>query len=159
MRTLQTLTLAASALVAAGLAAPLPAARAASPNVVRYEFVLAPGGSKTIGMPVILSPVDMLVSLSAENNGTQTPSALAHALVNEDPKSRELTWIGTSSDGTTVAGTTLSSSEIAIIGPSPGNLIITAVPGGADSPLGKLVFTQSAAQTTIDIRYVVTLIY
>jgi hypothetical protein len=154
---LPVLRTAIAALAAVTLAAALPAAaHAAAPLVQRYSFTLAPGGSTSISLPVATLPVEVNVTLSAQNTGTQTPSELARVLVNEDSSSRQLTWIGTSSDGSSSAGTTLAPATVATIG--GGNLAITATAGTATA-LGKLVFTQSASRTTINGHYEVTVIY
>jgi hypothetical protein len=99
----------------------------------------------------------MLASLSAENHGTQTPSALVGAIINEDPSSRQLTWIGTNGDGTQAAGTTLSNpAQVAAF--AFNNCIVTAAPGSGDVK-GKLIFTQSATTTSVPLTYYVVINY
>jgi hypothetical protein len=122
-------------------------------TVVHHKFALAPGGSKTINLPVSSEPVQLLLSFSLNNGGTSTPSELAYAVVNEDAQSGNVTWIGTSSNGTTAAGTTLDGGNIATVG----STTITANRQGTGSPHGSLVFTQGAGGDKG--HYIVTLTY
>jgi hypothetical protein len=145
-------SLAAAALVCAAAAA-ASAAQAASPIAVRYSFSLAPGGSTTISLPAIQSPIEVLFSETSLNGGTQTPSAVAHAVVNEDPRSLHVTWVGTKSDGTPTAGTSIPTGSPEVLDIGGGNVVITAKAGG------KLVVTQSASRTAVRGAYILTFIY
>lgn len=141
------------------VAAAMPGSAAAgSPLYLKVQFTLPPGGFKVIPLPVGQIPITVAVSFTLKNGGTQTPSELMAALVNEDPSSKELTWIGTNSDGTQAAGTTLSSDLIASIG--QGNVDLSAeTPSTSATPNGALVVSQSSTRTSRTGFYVVTLIY
>ncbi len=52
------------------------------------------------------------ISFSLLNGGTQTPSEIMYAVVNYDPQSEEMTWVGTNNDGTSQSGTSLSGTVI-----------------------------------------------
>ena len=142
-----------SAIILAALAT-APAAHAA--NRAIYKFTLAPGASKTITLPVGQAPVILAASVTFENNGTLTPSELVGALVNQDPKSGQVTWIGTNADGSQAAGNTLSSHQVAAFGSS--DAIITATASTTTGP-GTLTVTQSASQTIIAGTYFIRLSY
>ena len=130
---------------------------AASPLYLKVQFSLPPGGSKVIPLPVGQVPINVLVSFTLKNGSTQIPSELMAALVNEDPSSHQLTWIGTNSDGTQAAGTTLGNHLIASI--AQGNVNLSAETPTAGAPNGSLVVSQSSTQTIRDGYYIVTLVY
>jgi len=133
-------------------------AAAASPSYLKVQFTLAPGASKVIPLPAGQIPIRVAVSFSLKNGGTQTPSELMTALVNEDPSSQQLTWIGTNSDGSQGAGTTLSSDLIASI--DSGNVdLLAEAPATSATPNGALVVSQSSTRTARTGSYIVTLIY
>jgi len=129
----------------------------ASPNYVKDTFSLPPGGSKTIPLPAVQVPIRVMVSVTLKNGGTQTPSELMTAVVNTDPSSHQVTWIGTNSDGTQSAGTTLGTPLVASI--DHGNDNLTAKPPEPSAPHGSLVISQSATRSIKEAFYVVTLIY
>lgn len=80
-------------------------------------FDLEPGQSFSFPLPKKLSPVRIEVTVSRMNEGTQTPTDIMYAVVNQDPESNEMTWIGTNSDGSVVATNSLDSADdvIAVI--------------------------------------------
>ncbi|UZR27339.1 hypothetical protein [Methylococcus mesophilus] len=132
-------------------------AAAASPNYVKVKFSLMPGDSKVISLPAGQIPIRVAVSVTSKNGGTQLPSELMTALVNKDPSSGQLTWIGTNSDGSQAAGTTLDSHLVASI--NSGNVDLTAETPTAARPHGSLTVYQSPSRTSIKGYYIVTLIY
>jgi len=106
------------------LAAVLIAAQAQTEKPVPIEgicrcgelrFTLPPGGSKDFILPVVQSPVHVEVSFTLNNGGTQEPSELMYAVVNQDPASKQITWIGTNSDGSTSGSSSLKGKTIARI--------------------------------------------
>jgi hypothetical protein len=146
-------SLALAGLLAAGaFAVPAKAATRTS-----YVFTLAPGASKSFPIPVVGAPVTLSGTITLKNHGTQTPSALVGALVNEDASSGQLTWIGTNGDGSVTVGTTLSAKVVASY--AFGNAVITAGAASAASVRGTLTVTQSATQTILPGTYAITLTY
>ena len=98
----------------------------------------------------------MEVTFSLLNGGTQTQSEIMYAVVNKDPSSGQLTWVGTNNDGSQSGASTVSATEIAHIfgGASPTVNATLAV----DSPAaGTLKITQNAATTILPGHYVVDL--
>ncbi len=141
----------AGLLAAAAFALPAQAA-----NHVSYTFTLAPGASKSFPIPAVGTPVTLTGTITAKNGGTQTPSALVAALVNQDPSSGQLTWIGTNGNGSQTVGTTLSASVVASYAFS--NAVISAT-ASATAGKGTLTVTQSATQTSVPCTYTILLGY
>jgi hypothetical protein len=139
------------------LAAAATAAPAAAATRVQYAFTLAPGASKSFPVPAIGMPVTLSGTISAQNGGTQTPSELVGALVNQDQKSGQVTWIGTNSNGSVTVGTTVSSSVV--VSYAFGNAVITATPATFVGGHSVLTVTQSATQTSVSDAYTITLTY
>jgi hypothetical protein len=151
MKTIASLAL-AGVLAAGAFVLPAKAATRTS-----YVFTLAPGASKSFPIPVVGAPVTLSGTITLNNHGTQTPSALVGALVNEDASSLQLTWIGTNGNGTVNVGTTLSAKVVASY--AFGNAVITASPAAASGGKGTLTVTQSATQTILPGTYAITLTY
>ena len=156
MTNLKHLLLGSSLALTAALALP-EQALAAAPLYIQVAFSLPPGGSKSIALPAEQIPIRVAVSETLKNAGTQTPSELMTAVINTDPSSHQLTWIGTNSDGTQSAGTTLGNPLIASI--DHGNDNLTAKAPGPGAPNGSIVISQSATRSIKEAFYVVTLIY
>lgn len=78
------------------------------------SFDVAPGASASFALPKTQWPIRIDVSFSLLNAGTQTPSEIMSALVNQDPQSSKITWIGTNNDASQQAGTTLTSATTVI---------------------------------------------
>jgi hypothetical protein len=133
------------------------AATAASAAEVNRQFTLSPGGSVCFTYPAAGSnvPVHIMVSASAANGGTQTPSALMSAIVNRDTLSKQFTWIGTSGDGTTKASTSISGTVIATGAFSDYFLTTCTIPGKSN----QLELIQSSTTTAIPFNYYVTMFY
>jgi hypothetical protein len=153
------LSAAAALVCSAANAAPFPeqnspdVVKAAAPTIAHHKFSLGSNAHQTIKLPVSSEPIQMLLSLSSGNGGTGNPSELAYAVLNQDSVSGDVTWIGTSSNGTTEAGTTQGSGYIATVG----SAIITALARTTGAPNGSLVITQSS--TIGKVHYIVTLTY
>jgi len=85
------------------------------------NFSIAPGGSASFAIPNTQEPVFIAVSETVLNGGTQLPSEIMSAVVNQDPSSFKFTWVGTNSDATMQAGTST---------PSGSNPLIAKICGG-----------------------------
>jgi len=145
-----------------------PAATAATAKFQQYTFTLSPGGSFAFKLPVIQGPVRIEVSFTADNGGTQTPSEIMYAVVNEDPDSKQETWVGTNNNGTQTAcnsQSTLNCLTVADAPFTPSDTIIAAIDPTdenaileVDNPAaGSLEIEQSATSTSVDGHYVVNL--
>ena len=116
-------------------------------------FSLNPGESFSFALPAVQAPVRIEVSFTALNGGTQTPSELMYSVVNQDEQSQQMTWIGTSSDGSQIGTNSLANTQIASIG--GGNAVLEI-----DSLANRTVkITQSANRTSIAGHYIVHLWY
>jgi hypothetical protein len=86
-------------------------------------FTIPPGQSHSFTLPKVQAPVRVEVSVSwlDPNSGFSAPSQIMYAVISQDPnKFGNLTWVGTSADGTVEAGYTSDPPEyewIARIGP------------------------------------------
>jgi hypothetical protein len=121
-------------------------------------FTLAPGGSQSFVVPAVQSPVRIEVSFTLANGGTQEPSELMYAVVNRDPSSKQFTWIGTNSDGSTSGSSSLKGALIASIfggGPSTTNASLEV----GSASVGTLAIKQNAATTRIPGHYIVKLYF
>jgi hypothetical protein len=132
---------------------PLPPKRVTC-SCGELQFVLKPGGSQTFILPAVQSSVRIEVSFTGLNGGTQEPSELMYALVNQDPSSKQMTWIGTNNDGSTSGSSSLKGSLIASIfgGAAPTTNATLEV---ATAATRTLVIKQNAATTIIPGHYIV----
>jgi len=122
------------------------------------RFTLQPGGSHDFILPEVQSPVRIEVSLTANNGGTQEPSELMYAVVNQDPASKQMTWIGTNSDGSSSGSSSLKGKTIARIfggGPSTTNASLNV----AVASTRTLNITQNASTTARPCEYVVKMYF
>jgi hypothetical protein len=78
----------------------------------RITVTLAPGARATIKIPATNRPVRIDLAEVSTNGGVQTPSEVFTALVNVDQNGAGMSWIGTNSDGSQRAGSTISSRNI-----------------------------------------------
>ncbi|MGD0095342.1 MAG: hypothetical protein ABSB60_02535 [Terracidiphilus sp.] len=127
-------------------------------NCAELQFTLKPGGSQTFLLPAVQTPVRVEVSFTLANGGTQEPSELMDALINQDPSSKQLTWIGTSNNGSTSGSSSLKTSLIASIfggGPPTTNATLEV----ATATSGILTIKQNAATTALPGHYVVRFCY
>lgn len=146
-----------TSLAAAQNAAPM-AERTEGCHCQELRFTLKPGSGHNFVLPVTQSPVHIEVSFTGNNGGTQEPSELMYAVVNQDPSSKQLTWIGTNSDGSQSGSSSLKGKTIASIfggGPSTTNasLVVVAAPTRA------VAVTQNANTTSIPGQYVVRIYF
>lgn len=123
-------------------------------NCAELRFSLKPGGSQDFLLPAVQTPVRIEVSFTLENGGTQEPSELMYAVVNQDPSSKQLTWIGTSNNGSTSGSSSLKGTLIAsIFGGAPPTTNASLEVAGATARI--LTTKQNASTTTIAGHYVV----
>jgi hypothetical protein len=122
------------------------------------DFSVEPGGCYSFALPAVQKPVRIDVSFSLLNGGTQTPSELMSALVNKDPSSGQMTWIGTSNDGTQQGSNSLSGTQIAFIfgGASP---TVNATLEVDDLSAGTLKICQNQNTTSLTGHYKANLWY
>jgi hypothetical protein len=132
---------------------PLPPKRVVC-SCAELRFILKPGASQAFILPAVQSPVRIEVSFSLLNGGTQEPSELMYAVVNQDPSSKQMTWIGTNNDGSTAGSSSLKGNLIASIfggGPPTTNASLEVASAAART----LVIKQNAATTIIPGHYIV----
>jgi hypothetical protein len=123
-----------------------------------FHFTLRPGASLCFQLPAVQLPVQVLVSESAFNNGTQTPSELLSAVVNQDARSQQMTWLGTNSDGSSKGSNSLAGSVIATLwggGPPTVNAQLHV----CSLQRRTIGITQSSQTTSIPGNYFVTMFY
>ena len=152
---LRVIVAAAGLLILAGLSI---AATISTSGVQELRFTLNPGATTTFTLPAKQSPVRIAISETLNNGGTQIPTELMQALVNQDPKSLQFTWIGTNSDGSVTAGTSLSGTTIAriVCGSSSCTIATLSV---ASTSAGTLEITQNSATTSLPGQYVVKILF
>jgi hypothetical protein len=127
-------------------------------NCRELRFTLQPGAGHNFVLPLAQTPIRIEVSVTANNGGTQEPSELMYALVNQDPSSKQLTWIGTNSDGSTSGSSSLKSKIIArIFGGGPNTVNATLNVQAAATRA--LAINQNASTTSVPCEYVVKIYY
>ena len=108
------------------------------------QFSVDPGGSAPFALPKVQSPVRIEVTVTFMDGGTPSPSAIMYAVVNQDPVSEAMTWIGTNSDGTRGASTSAG-----------GTIVINEImqnPLAVADASGEWFEVYNAAPTPIDIN-------
>ena len=123
----------------------------------RLTFTLAPGASRIFKLPAANDPVRLDLDKISTNGGIQTPSEVFSALVNVDANHAGMSWIGTYSDGSQHAGTTISTKVITklVCGASCviATLSVDSVPGHT------VVLHTNAATSIIRETYVINIWY
>ena len=76
---------------------------------------MAPGASASFPLPKTQWPIQIDVSFSLLNAGTQVPSEIMYAVVNQDPSSSKISWVGTNNDATQQAGTSIPTGSSPVI--------------------------------------------
>ncbi len=122
------------------------------------SFTIDPGGSYSFALPKMQAPVRIEVSFSLLNAGTQKPSEIMYAVVNQDPESGQMTWVGTNNDGSQQGSNSLDGTAIARIygGGSP---TVNAILEVANLETGNVKISQSAETTILPGHYIVHLWY
>jgi hypothetical protein len=82
------------------------------PDHQRLTFVLAPGRSHVFKLPAANDPIRIDIAHPSTNGGVQTPSEVFSALINVDGNRAGMSWIGTNSDGSVSANSTISSNDV-----------------------------------------------
>ncbi len=126
-------------------------------QVQEHSFNLNPGGSFTFTLPNVKSPIRIEISSPSTNGGVQEPSEVMWALVNKDSGNGQITWIGTSSDGSTSGSNSLQNTNIANITCGPGCTVSSLVV--ANAAAGTLSVTRSSVTTIITGSYIVRLYF
>lgn len=153
---------AALACVSGGAYAVTTAASFSAVNVTgadheRLTFTLAPGGSQTFTLPAANDPVRIDLDKVSTNGGVQTPSEVFSALINVDRDGAGMSWIGTSSDGSQAASSTIHSSTITQLVCGTNCVIATLSVSGVGART--VMLTANAATSIIDETYVVNIWY
>ncbi len=122
------------------------------------HFVVRPGGTTCFQLPAVAWPVHVMVSESLLNGGTQTPSELLNAIVNQDMKSNQMTWLGANSDASAKGSNSLFGPVIATLwgGAPPVVFAQLHVCSLANHTIG---ITQSTQTTALPGNYFVTMFY
>jgi hypothetical protein len=138
-------------------AAGRPAVVVTGPDHQRLTFTLKPGASKTFTLPAANDPIRVDIAEPSTNGGVQTPSEVFSALVNVDKNGAGMSWIGTSSDGSQSAGSTISSTDITNLTCGAGCTIASLNAGSVSSHT--VVLQTNAATSVIPETYVVNIWY
>jgi hypothetical protein len=109
---------------------------------IELTFDLDPGASFSFPLPKKQSPIRIEVTVSRMNGGTQTPTEIMYAVVNQDPVSNEMTWIGTNSDGSVVATNSLDSTDD----------VIAVICGGACPTYDDRLLVNNLSTSTVKIE-------
>jgi len=83
------------------------------PDHERESFTLPPGGGVAFRLPAANDPIRIDIAAPSTNGREQTPSEVFSALINADANGAGISWIGTNSDGTQSANSTIHSKDIA----------------------------------------------
>jgi hypothetical protein len=127
-----------------------------TPTTDHYQelaFSLNPGESYSFTLPAVQAPVRIEVSFSLLNAGTEAPSEIMYAVVNQDGQSHQMTWIGTNSDGSQLGSNSMDNTQIASIGDGDTVLEVDSLPNST------VKITQSATRSSIAGHYIVHLWY
>jgi hypothetical protein len=135
----------------------VPAVNVTGPDHQRITFTLSPGGSKSFKLPAANRPVRIDLDKVSTNGGVQTPSEVFTALVNVDKNGAGMSWIGTNSDGSQHAASTISSHNIANL--VCGASCVVASLNVQSVPNHSVVLKQNAATTSIRGTYVINIWY
>ena len=138
-----------------GLVAGVSGVNVSGPDHQRLVFTLAPGASQTFRLPAANDPVRIDLDKISANGGTQTPSEVFSALVNVDRNARGMSWIGTSSDGSQAANSTIHSSTITQLVCGANCVIATLSVSNAGART--VMLTANKATSIINETYVVNI--
>ena len=138
-----------------GLVAGVSGVNVSGPDHQRLVFTLAPGGSQTFRLPATNDPVRIDLATVSTNGGVQTPSEVFSALVNVDRNGAGMSWIGTSSDGSQAANSTIHSSTITQLVCGANCVIATLSVSNAGART--VMLTANKATSIINETYVVNI--
>jgi hypothetical protein len=128
-----------------------------APDHQRLTFVLAPGGSHAFTLPAANDPIRIDLDKVSTNGGVQTPSEVFSALVNVDGNHAGMSWIGTSSDGSQAASSTISGTDITNL--VCGSSCVIASLDVSNVAKRTVVLRTNAATSRISEKYVVNIWY
>jgi len=135
----------------------VPAVNVTGPDHQRITITLLPGGSKSFKLPAANRPVRIDLAKVSTNGGVQTPSEVFSALVNVDKNGAGMSWIGTNSDGSQHADSTVRIHNITnlVCGASCliASLNVNSIAGHT------VVLRQNPATTSIKGTYVINIWY
>lgn len=123
----------------------------------RLTITLSPGASRAFRLPAANDPIRIDLDKISTNGGIQTPSEVFSALVNVDANRAGMSWIGTYSDGSQHAGTTISGTAITELVCGPGCVIGTL--SASSVPARTVVLHANAATSIIRETYVINIWY
>jgi hypothetical protein len=127
------------------------------PDHQRLAFVLAPGGSHTFILPAASDPIRIDLDKVSTNGGVQTPSEVFSALINVDANRAGMSWIGTSSDGSHAASSTIKGTDITSL--VCGSSCVIASLEVSSVSKRTVVLRTNAATSRINEKYVVNIWY
>ena len=127
------------------------------PDHQRLSFVLPPGGSHVFKLPAANDPIRIDIASPSTNGGVQTPTEVFSALINADGNRAGMSWIGTNSDGTQSANSTIHSKDVTnlVCGPS----CVIAWLKVKSVSARTLILTANGKTSIIRERYVVNIWY
>jgi len=127
------------------------------PDHQRLSFTLPPGGSHAFKLPAANDPIRIDIASPSTNGGVQTPTEVFGALINVDGNRAGMSWIGTNSDGSVSANSTISSKDVTnlVCGPS----CVIAWLRVKNVSTRTLVLTANGKTSIIRERYVVNIWY
>jgi hypothetical protein len=82
------------------------------PDHERITFTVTPGTGQFFTLPATNDPMRVDLDLVSSHGAVQTPSEVFSALINDDNNNAGMSWIGTNSDGTQVAGNSIEDGAI-----------------------------------------------
>jgi hypothetical protein len=127
------------------------------PDHERLTFTLAPGASQSFKLPASNDPVRIDLDKVSTNGGVQTPSEVFSALVNVDANGAGMTWIGTNSDGSQSAGSTIKGTDITNL--VCGTQCVIATLSVSSIAAHTVVLKANAATSIIKEKYVINVWY
>ncbi|MBV9382877.1 MAG: hypothetical protein JOY82_04015 [Streptosporangiaceae bacterium] len=127
------------------------------PDHQRLTVTLAPGASQAFRLPAANDPVRIDLDKVSTNGGIQTPSEVFSALVNVDGNGAGMSWIGTSSDGSQLAGSTATGTSITSL--VCGSQCVIATLSASSAAAHTVVLQANAATSSIKEKYVVNIWY
>jgi hypothetical protein len=127
------------------------------PDHERLTFTLSPGRSFVFALPASNDPITVDIAAPSTGGGVETPSEVFSALINVDANHAGMSWIGTSSNGSTSANSTIHGTDITNL--VCGAHCVIAWLRVRSVAAKTVVLTASARASVIRERYVVNLWY
>jgi hypothetical protein len=163
IRGLRAMVVAATAVTLAGAGSAAYAASNSTSVIVkgpdhqRLTFVVSPGGSHTFALPSANDPIRIDLDKVSTNGGVQTPSEVFSALINVDANHAGASWIGTNSDGSQTASSTIKGTNITNL--VCGSSCVIASLNMSNVANRTVVLRANAATSSIREEYVVNIWY